>query len=96
MKVNVSVSQLKFNLSEGRLRSLVDFLDLLSIPSQDDIEAMKSNYLESVKQPKPDFLSDNLIRVRSVVALSSTVVSHNKSPRITRDLPNCAKLEKER
>ncbi|XP_033208533.1 vacuolar protein sorting-associated protein 13C-like [Belonocnema kinseyi] len=96
MKVNVSVSQLKFNLSEGRLRSLVDFLNLLSIPSQDDIEAMKSSYLESVKQPRPDFFPDNLIRVRSVVALSSTVLSHKKPPRITRDLPNCAKLEKER
>ena len=98
MKVNVSVSQLKFNLSENRLRSLVDFLDLLSIPSQEDIEGLKSNYLDSVKKPKPDFTStnDNLIRIRSVIALSSTVTNHNKNYYITRDLANCAKLESER
>lgn len=98
MKVNVSVSQLKFNLSENRLVSLVDFLNLLAIPSQEEIDAIKKDYLKSVKEPKPDFTSttDKLIRVRSVVALSSTVVAHNMSRCITKDLQNCAKLEKEK
>ncbi|XP_044592317.1 vacuolar protein sorting-associated protein 13A-like isoform X2 [Cotesia glomerata] len=81
LKLNVSISTLKINLSKHKLLCLNEFLNLLSIPNLDDIEEFRQSLLK-IQEETSEFISlssEQLIRVRTIVALSSFILGRDIS-----------------
>ncbi|KAF7991246.1 hypothetical protein HCN44_002808 [Aphidius gifuensis] len=81
LKLNISISTLKLNISKHKLLCLNDFMNLMAIPKPCDIEKFRINLMkikEDVSQCQP-LSSYELFRVRTIVALSSFVMCREKS-----------------
>ncbi|KAK0164246.1 hypothetical protein PV328_002894 [Microctonus aethiopoides] len=98
LKLNVSISTLKVNISKYKLTSLNDFICQISIPDPNDIEKFRKSLLKIHDETNQSMLfsSEELIRVRTIVALSSFVMSREKSEYLNSVVPTIINTESER
>ncbi|XP_053597427.1 intermembrane lipid transfer protein VPS13A [Microplitis demolitor] len=98
LKLNVSISTLKINLSKHKLLCFNEFLNQLSIPNLNDIEEFRKSLLK-IQEETSEFISlssEQLIRVRTIVALSSFILGRDISNYPGNNLPPTIMTESER
>lgn len=95
MKLNVSFSNVKFNLSKGKLWYVCVFLNKMWIPTVEDIEEFRTSLTRVRKETIENFLitSKELMRVRSIITLASFIMGREKSEYRTSTIPACTVTE---
>ncbi|XP_028982314.1 vacuolar protein sorting-associated protein 13A [Diachasma alloeum] len=81
LKLNISVSTVKLNVSKHKLVCLNDFLTQVSVPHPRDLEDFRRSLLK-VKEDTSECLalsSRELTKIRTIVALASFVIIRQKS-----------------
>ncbi|XP_015594990.1 vacuolar protein sorting-associated protein 13A isoform X2 [Cephus cinctus] len=80
-KLNATVSSFKLNLSEKKFQCILNFLELIPVPTLDKSEKRISNKQKALKELKRGiaFSIDELIMIRSVIVLASTVTGQGHS-----------------
>ncbi|XP_043273461.1 vacuolar protein sorting-associated protein 13A-like isoform X2 [Venturia canescens] len=95
LKLNVSFSNIKFNLSKGKLWHVCVFLNKMWIPRIEDIEEFRMSLMRVREETIENILitSKELMRVRSIITLSSFIMGREKSEYRTSTIPTCTVTE---
>ncbi|XP_011303575.1 vacuolar protein sorting-associated protein 13C [Fopius arisanus] len=81
LKLNVSISTVKFNVSKHKLVCLNDFLSQVSIPHPQDLEDLRRSLLRVQENVSECLVTSTreLTKIRTIVALASFVIIRKKS-----------------
>ncbi|XP_017890538.1 vacuolar protein sorting-associated protein 13C-like [Ceratina calcarata] len=88
-KVNVSISSVKFNLSENKIRLIVHFLNLLLLVYQENLNKYEDDSKVHVVQKNSNKILTSLKQLKNVqrsVCLSSVDTVQNKFTHVTKEL----------
>ena len=98
MKLNASFSNVKFNLSKGKLWYVSVFLNQMWIPNPKDIEEFRKSLMRVREETKENifYSSKELMRVRSIITLASIIMGREKSEYSKSLIPTCTVTESER
>ncbi|XP_026299715.1 vacuolar protein sorting-associated protein 13C isoform X2 [Apis mellifera] len=90
IKINVSISSVKFNLSENKIQLIIYFLNVLLLAYQQNIQKYKINlkqYISKKNLKNKIFIStEELKNVQRNICLSSIEMMENKFTHVTKDL----------
>lgn len=87
--MNVSVSSVKFNLSENKIQMIIHFLNLLLLMYQQNVEKYDSNFKQYVFKKSYNKMIMSMKELKNVqrsVCLLSVVTLQNKFTPITKEL----------
>ncbi|KAL6266414.1 hypothetical protein P5V15_003265 [Pogonomyrmex californicus] len=79
-KLNVHISNVKFNLSENKLRLMAQFLNKLLMLYENNVEKYKATLINSISGRKSSIIfisTKELIKIQSSVCLSSVTMIHS-------------------
>ncbi|XP_070527175.1 intermembrane lipid transfer protein VPS13A isoform X2 [Cardiocondyla obscurior] len=98
-KLNVHISNVKFNLSESKLRLLVYFLNKLLILYENNIEKYKATLKNSISERKSSIVfisTKELMKVQSTVCLPSVTMAHSDFKSVIKEVVtnNVPKLDR--
>ncbi|XP_015437338.1 PREDICTED: vacuolar protein sorting-associated protein 13A-like [Dufourea novaeangliae] len=88
-KVNVSISSIKFNLSENKIQMIVHFLNLLLLAYQQNVDKCDDNWKPCTSEKSPDEVLVSIKKLKNVqrsVCMLSIGTLQNKLNHVTKEL----------